>query len=328
LIEDDGTFRDPSARRRRRLLFRERKIPLRMLVPNFFTLLSLCAGVTAIRMAIEDRYELAIGLIVIAAILDGVDGRLARALRAQSRFGAELDSLADFINFGVAPAIVLFTWGLAGLKGFGWIAVLLFACGMGLRLARFNSMIEVDKPKWQSSYFTGMPAPAGAITVLLPFYLNGLGLIPVRDYPLIIALYVLVMAFLLVSTIPTLSGKLMGERVRGELILPIMTAAAALVGFLVTYPYFTLTLLTIAYLAMIPFSYRRFQQQQKEWDRAHPAEAAKETTSGAGAAATGTPTSGTPTSGAPTSGAQTSSSRTPPVAANDAGPTDVKRGSP
>ena len=230
MIEDEEPFRDPSVRRRRRLLFRERKVPVRLLVPNFFTLLSLCAGVTAIRMAIEGRYELAIGLIVAAAMLDGVDGRLARALKAQSRFGAELDSLADFINFGVAPAIVLFTWGLGGLKGFGWLAVLLFACGMGLRLARFNSMLEVDKPKWQSNYFTGMPAPAGAITVLLPFYIDGLGIVAVKQFPLFTALYTLAMAFLLVSTIPTFSGKLMGERIRGELLLPIMTAVAALVG--------------------------------------------------------------------------------------------------
>jgi CDP-diacylglycerol---serine O-phosphatidyltransferase len=302
LIDDEEPFRDPSVRRRRRLLFRERKIPVRMLVPNFFTLLSLCAGVTAIRMAIEHRFELAIGLIVIAAILDGVDGRLARALKAQSRFGAELDSLADFINFGVAPAIVLFTWGLAGLKGFGWIAVLIFACGMGLRLARFNSMLEVDKPKWHSNYFTGMPAPAGAITVLLPFYLDGLDWIPVRDYPLLIALYALAMAFLLVSTIPTFSGKLMGERIRGELLLPIMTAVAALVGLLVTYPYGTLTVLTLAYLAMIPFSYRRFHHLQREWDRAHPTETPKEAPLANGVA--------------------------PPVAANDPGlESDVKRGS-
>jgi CDP-diacylglycerol--serine O-phosphatidyltransferase len=302
LIEDDDPFRDTSVRRRRRLLFRESKIPVRMLLPNFFTLLSLCAGVTAIRMAIEHRFELAIGLIVIAAILDGVDGRLARALKAQSRFGAELDSLADFINFGVAPAIVLFTWGLAGLKGFGWIAVLLFACGMGLRLARFNSMLEIDKPKWHSNYFTGMPAPAGAITVLLPFYLNGLGWINVRDYPLLIALYTLAMAFLLVSTIPTFSGKLMGERIRGELLLPIMTGAAALVGLLVTYPYGTLTVLTLAYLAMIPYSYQRFHQMQREWDRAHPSEPAKDVSAASGAAA--------------------------PMAANDPGSeSDAKRGS-
>lgn len=302
MIEHDDSFRDSTLRRRRRLLFRERKIPVRLLVPNFFTLLSLCAGVTAIRMAIEGRYDLAIGLIVAAAILDGVDGRLARALKAQSRFGAELDSLADFINFGVAPAIVMFTWGLGGLKGFGWIAVLLFACAMGLRLARFNSMLEIDKPKWHSNYFTGMPAPAGAITVLLPFYIDALGLISVRQYPLFTALYTLAMAFLLVSTIPTFSGKLMGERIRGELLLPILTAVAALFGLLVTYPYSTLTVLTIGYLAIIPVSYRRFHQLQREWDLAHPADAAKEATSQGGMPS--------------------------PIAANDIEPDEAKRGSP
>lgn len=309
MIDDEEPFRDPSVRRRRRLLFRERKVPVRLLVPNFFTLLSLCAGVTAIRMAIEGRYELAIGLIVAAAILDGVDGRLARALKAQSRFGAELDSLADFINFGVAPAIVLFTWGLGGLKGFGWLAVLLFACGMGLRLARFNSMLEVDKPKWQSNYFTGMPAPAGAITVLLPFYVDGLGIVAVRDFPLFIALYTLAMAFLLVSTIPTYSGKLMGERIRGELLLPLMTAVAAIVGLLVTYPYGTLTVVTLGYLATIPASYRRYHSLQREWEILHPADATKDAASGIG-------------------GASMSGPMSPPVAANDVGPDAEKRGSP
>src|ERR1700742_3192694 len=157
-------------------LFRRGKIPVRMLVPNFFTVLSLCAGLTAIRMAIEQRYEMAIALVVVAALLDGVDGRLARALKAQSKFGAELDSLADFVNFGVAPAVIVFIWGLGGLpRGFGWIVALGFALATGLRLARFNTMLEVEKPKWQSAYFTGMPAPAGAITVLLPLYLDGLG---------------------------------------------------------------------------------------------------------------------------------------------------------
>jgi CDP-diacylglycerol---serine O-phosphatidyltransferase len=253
-------------RRRRRLLFRHRKIPVRLLLPNFFTLLSLCAGVTAIRMAIESRLELALALIVIAALLDGVDGRLARALKAQSRFGAELDSLADFVNFGVAPAVLVFTWGLGELKGFGWIAALVFACAMGLRLARFNAMLDVDKPKWQSNYFTGMPAPAGAVTVLLPLYVNGLGFFDVRAFPLLIALYTLCMAFLLVSTIPTYSGKLLGERIERELVLPILIGVAALVGLLVTYPYGTLTVVTLLYLAVIPLSYRRFAQQKRMWE--------------------------------------------------------------
>ena len=256
---------DEERRRRHRLLFRHNKIPVRMLVPNFFTLLSLCAGLTAIRMAIELRYELAIALVVIAALLDGVDGRLARALKAQSRFGAELDSLADFVNFGVAPAVILFVWGLGGLpRGFGWIVALVFALATGLRLARFNTMLEVEKPKWQSDYFTGMPAPAGAIAVLLPLYLDGLGLFDVRSWPWLIALFTAGMAAMLVSTIPTFSGKLLGERISREFVLPIFVGAAAMVALLVTYPYGTLTLVTLLYLAAIPISYRRFEQKLQE----------------------------------------------------------------
>ena len=256
---------DEERRRRRRLLFRHSKIPVRMLVPNFFTLLSLCAGLTAIRMAIEQRYEYAIALVVIAALLDGVDGRLARALKAQSKFGAELDSLADFVNFGVAPAVIVFIWGLGGLpRGFGWIVALVFALATGLRLARFNTMLEVEKPKWQSDYFTGMPAPAGAITVLLPLYLDGLGLFDVRSWAWLIAAYTAAMAAMLVSTIPTFSGKLMGERISREFVLPIFVGVAALVALLVTYPYGTLTLVTLLYLAAIPIGYRRFQQKLRE----------------------------------------------------------------
>jgi CDP-diacylglycerol---serine O-phosphatidyltransferase len=267
-------------RRRGRLLFRHSRIPVRMLVPNFFTLLSLCAGLTAIRMAIELRYELAIALVVIAALLDGVDGRVARALKAQSKFGAELDSLADFVNFGVAPAVIVFTWGLGSLRGLGWISVLVFALAMGLRLARFNATVDVEKPKWQSDYFTGMPAPAGAITVLLPFYLEGLELFDVRAWPVLIACYTLAMAFLLVSTIPTFSGKLLGERISGDYVLPAFVGAATLVALLVTYPYGTLTLVTLAYLGSIPISYRRYERRLQE---PAPASAEAITLSGEGA---------------------------------------------
>jgi CDP-diacylglycerol---serine O-phosphatidyltransferase len=164
----------------------------------------------------------------------------------------------------VAPAVLVFTWGLGSLpRGFGWIVALVFALAMGLRLARFNSMIDVERPKWQANYFTGMPAPAGAITVLLPLYLEGLGL-DVRAWPWIIAVYMLVMAALLVSTIPTFSGKLLGERISGDYVLPVFVAAAAFVALLMTYPYGTLAVATIAYLAAIPISYRRFERKLYE----------------------------------------------------------------
>ncbi len=254
---------DPAAAGRpvRGSLLRNRQIPVRALLPNFFTLLSLCAGLTAIRVAIEHKYETALLLIAAAALIDGIDGRLARALKVPSRFGAELDSLADTVNFGVAPALLLYIWGLGGMKGFGWVAALVFACCMALRLARFNAALDTDKPKWMSNYFTGIPAPAGAITVLLPFYLNGLEIVNIRDYPFLIALYVLAIAFMLVSTIPTWSGKLLGERISREWVLPIFALAALVVGLLWSYPYATVSLLVAGYLALIPFSYRRFHMR-------------------------------------------------------------------
>lgn len=257
---------DPGApvRAGRATLLRHRQIPVRALLPNFFTLLSLCAGLTAIRVAIEHKYETALLLIAAAALIDGIDGRLARALKVPSRFGAELDSLADTVNFGVAPALLLYIWGLGGMKGFGWVAALVFACCMALRLARFNAALDTDKPKWQSNYFTGIPAPAGAITVLLPFYLNGLDIVNVRDFPFLIAVYVLAIAFMLVSTIPTWSGKLLGERISREWVLPIFALAALVVGLLWSYPYATVSLLVVGYLALIPFSYRRFHTRLAE----------------------------------------------------------------
>jgi CDP-diacylglycerol---serine O-phosphatidyltransferase len=248
---------DEKRRRRGRRLFQRRQVPIRMLVPIFLTLLSLWAGLTAIRMGLEQRWDLAMGLVALAGVLDGLDGRAARFLKAQTRFGAELDSLADFVNFGVAPAIIIYTWGFTQMKNFGWITVLVFAAGMGLRLARFNSMLDVEKPKWQSNYFTGMPAPAGAITVLMPLYLDGSGMFDMRQYPLSIAAYTMAMAFLLVSTIPTFSGKLLGERIKREWVLPILVVVALSVALLVTYPHWTLLVTTFVYLATIPLSMRR-----------------------------------------------------------------------
>ncbi|MCB1520836.1 MAG: CDP-diacylglycerol--serine O-phosphatidyltransferase [Hyphomicrobiaceae bacterium] len=254
---------EETRRRRSRLLFRHSRIPVRMLVPNMFTLLGLCAGLTSIRMSIEGRYELALAAIVFAALLDGLDGRVARLLKASSRFGAELDSLADFVNFGVAPAVMIFTWGLDDLKSLGWIAVMVFALASALRLARFNVMIDEDKPKWQSNYFTGMPTPAAAIVVLLPVYLAHLG-VDLRDarwMKNVIIVYTLLIAFLMVSNIPTYSGKLLGERISREWVLPVFMVAVLYVATLVTYPHETLAGTSIVYMAAIPFGWRRFQKQ-------------------------------------------------------------------
>lgn len=250
-------------RRRRAPMFRHQRVPVRMLVPNFFTLLGLCAGLTSIRMSIEGRYELALAAIVFAALLDGIDGRVARLLKASSRFGAELDSLADFVNFGVAPAFLIFTWGLGDLKSLGWICVMIFALASALRLARFNVALDDDKPKWQTAYFSGMPTPAAAIVVLLPVYIEHLGFGAIRSSSLmldVVLIYTLVIAFMMVSTIPTFSGKLLGERVSREYVMPLFILAIGFVALLVTYPFGTLTGACLAYLAMIPVSWARYRQ--------------------------------------------------------------------
>lgn len=273
-------------RRRRRRLFSHQRIPVRMLVPNFFTLLGLCAGLTSIRMSIEGRWDVALAAIVFAAMLDGIDGRVARLLKASSRFGAELDSLADFVNFGVAPAILLFTWGLVDIKSVGWICVMIFALASALRLARFNVAVDEEKPKWQSDYFTGMPTPAAAIVVLLPFYMGRLGL-DANDSRLAMAavsLYTVLIAGMMVSTIPTYSGKLLGERIRREYVLPIFILAIGLVACLLTFPYETLAIASLAYLAAIPLSWRRFLAKEREGHADAPLAA-----SAAAATAPGTP---------------------------------------
>lgn len=250
-----------TRRRRRRPMFSHARIPVRMMVPSFFTLLGLCAGLTSIRMSIEGRYDFALAAIVFAALLDGIDGRIARLLKASSRFGAELDSLADFVNFGVAPAIMIFTWGLGEQRSLGWIAVMLFALASALRLARFNTLIDDERPKWQSDFFMGVPTPAAAILVLLPIYLAQVGL-DLRVSPILlnfVLAYVMLIGLMMVSMVPTYSGKLLGERIGREWVLPIFVLSMLAVACLLTYPYPTLAIGSLAYLASLPLTWRRFR---------------------------------------------------------------------
>jgi CDP-diacylglycerol---serine O-phosphatidyltransferase len=251
---------DPERRQRR--LERLRRIPVRKLVPNVITLLALCAGLTGIKLAIESRYELALGAIVFAAMLDAVDGRVARMIKGTSRFGAELDSLADFVNFGVAPGLILYFWTLNGLGNLGWIAAMVFAICAGLRLARFNVQIEdPNRPAWAGNFFTGMPAPAGAITVLLPMYLGFLQ-VPLPQWLMLgfTLVYTLAIAALMVSRLPVLSGKKMGTRVPPELVLPFFVVAVLLIALLVSYPWHVLTIGTLAYLACLPLGWVSYQR--------------------------------------------------------------------
>ncbi len=271
---------DPNPRPSRPRRFKP--IPVRVLLPNLITLLALCAGLTAIRMAVEHRLELALAAIVFAAVLDGIDGRVARLLKGTSRFGAELDSLADFVNFGVAPALILYFWGLHELKSAGWIVALVFAICAGLRLARFNVMIDdPDKPAWAGNFFTGIPAPAGAIAALLPIYLYFLGVADNLITVWVTFVYTLVIALLMVSRLPVFSGKRMGKRVPPEMVLPLFVIAVLLVALLISYPWEVLTVGTLIYLGSLPFgvmAYRKYLRQD---------EAAAAATAGPGAPAAG-----------------------------------------
>jgi CDP-diacylglycerol--serine O-phosphatidyltransferase len=261
---------------------RFRLIPVRTLLPNLITLLALCAGLTAIRLAIEEKLEWAVAAIVFAALLDGIDGRIARLLKGTSRFGAELDSLADFVNFGVAPALIVYLWDLHELKSAGWIAAMVFAICTGLRLARFNVMIDdPNKPAWAANFFAGIPAPAGAITVLLPIYTYFLGMPRFAFVAPVSLVYTLAIAFLMVSRLPVFSGKRVGKRIAPEMVLPVFVAVVLFFALLVAYPWEVLTLGTVAYLGGLPFgwiAYRNYQRrdaaavrQVSAQGRGHPA---------------------------------------------------------
>lgn len=240
-------------------------IPFRLIAPNVITLLALCLGLTAMRLVVEGKLETATICILIAAALDGVDGRLARMLKGTSRFGAELDSLSDFVNFGVATGYVLWIFVLHDLKSFGWIIVLTLACAMALRLARFNVMIDdPHRPEWQKNFFVGMPAPAGAITAMLPLYLHFIG-VPVQAYGAVpVGLYILFIAFLTISRIPCYAGKTLGTRIPRDKVLPIFVAVVVVAGLLFAYPFEMLALAVIAYLALIPLSAARYRKLDRE----------------------------------------------------------------
>jgi CDP-diacylglycerol--serine O-phosphatidyltransferase len=257
---------------------RFKPIPFRLLAPNLITLLGLALGLTGMRLAVEGRLELGVICVLVAAALDGVDGRLARFLKGTSRFGAQLDSLADFVNFGVVPAVILYHFVLKELKSFGWIICIIFAIAMCLRLARFNVMIDdPNRPEWQKNFFTGMPAPAGAVTAMLPLYLHFLGA-PVSPYGAVpVAAYLLACAFLTISTVPMYAGKTLGARVPRNWVAPIFVLVILAAGLVVAYPFEALSVIVIGYFAAVPFGIRRFralEQADRDASAARQREAA------------------------------------------------------
>ncbi|TCT31449.1 CDP-diacylglycerol--serine O-phosphatidyltransferase [Martelella mediterranea] len=254
---DESSERETSGRGPRL-----REIPVRLILPNLVTVLAICAGLSGIRMAIEHDYHQAVMMLLIAAFLDGVDGRLARLLKASSKFGEQMDSLADIVNFGIAPALVTYIYVLQEAGTPGWIAVLLYAIAAALRLARFNVMADrKHKASWQGEYFVGVPAPAGAIIVMLPVYFGFLGLDSGRTVALIASIYTVLVGFLLISRLPVWSGKSFALNVRREFALPMILVAVLCVALLVSYTWHMMIAGSLLYIASLPLGARAWHSK-------------------------------------------------------------------
>jgi CDP-diacylglycerol--serine O-phosphatidyltransferase len=255
---------------RRRSRPRYRGPSFNRIIPNLMTLIGLCAGLTAMRLALEDRFGEAAVAIVVAGCIDGLDGRLARLLKAVTRFGAEFDSLADFLCFGIAPAFMIYLWSLHGARGYGFIPCLFFAVCMALRLARFNAALDgAPRPAYAYNFFTGVPAPAGAGLALFPLFV-GLEA-QAQDWPwllrlaraeLVNALVLGGTAALLVSTLPVWSFK--NFKVPAEYVLPVMLGTGTFAALLVADPWAALAAAGLIYLGMLPFSVRSFRRLKTE----------------------------------------------------------------
>ena len=241
-------------------------LTLRAMVPNAITAAALCAGLTGIRFGITHDFEKAVQAIVLAGILDGLDGRVARLLKAQSRFGAELDSLADNVSFGVAPALVLFLWSLQDLPRIGWFAALAYAIACALRLARYNARIDLaDEPRKTAGFLTGVPAPVGAGLAFLPLYLFFVTENPLFRDPVLVSVWLAAMAFLMISNVATLSwGKL---RPRKQVRIEVIALFGLVAAGLLAEPWWTLIAICVVYLALLPVAmvlYTRIKRQRAE----------------------------------------------------------------
>ena len=237
------------------------------LIPNIVTVGALCAGLTGVRFAITEKWEFAMVAILVAAVLDALDGTIARFLKAASNFGAELDSLSDVVAFGVAPGLIIYFWSLSTVGGFGWAAALFFAVCCALRLARFNSTLET-RPAYAYSFFIGVPAPAGALLALLPLVVSqefGQGFF---GHPAVTGPWIVVVALLMVSQVPTYSLKRL--RVPHRMVVPMLVLTALLAAGIAGAPWLTMTVVSLIYLASFAFSYRAFRklQLQAEADEA------------------------------------------------------------
>lgn len=241
-----------------------RRIPFRGLIPNAITVLALCCGLSGVFFGIRAEWEKALAAIVIAGVLDGMDGRIARLLRAQSKFGAELDSLSDNIAFGTAPALILFLWSLHAAPKFGWTAALALAVCCALRLARFNARLDAaEQPHKSAGFNTGVPAPAGAGLAFIPMFLWLVTGSAWFDAWYVVMPWTLFVALLMISSIPTYSWS--SIRIRSSWRLLSLAGIAILGAALLTAPWYTLLIVAAGYLLMIPFalaSYARVKRRR------------------------------------------------------------------
>jgi CDP-diacylglycerol--serine O-phosphatidyltransferase len=237
------------------------ELPIVQLLPNLMTIAAICAGLTAIRFGFQGDFSLAVLLILIAGVLDGLDGRVARLLKSESEFGAELDSLADFLNFGVAPAFLMYLWTLQDMRSAGWISVLIFAACSVIRLARFNVGNKSETIVEDKRFFVGVPSPAGALLVMLPMFIS----FQWPEAPLIpgslIILYIIFVGLLLISRIPTWSFKTM--TIYGDNVKFLFVGFVVVISALLTYPWITLVVVDLVYLAGIIWSWRASKKPEK-----------------------------------------------------------------
>lgn len=242
--------------------FKRRGLGLKALLPNAITAAAMCSGLTGIRFAIGEQWALAVGAIILAGVLDGIDGRIARLLHAQSRFGAELDSLADSLSFGTAPALVLYLWTLQDVR-LGWFASLAFAVACALRLARFNAQIDVDlQPHKSAGFLTGIPAPVGAGLAFLPFYLwQATGLEVLRE-PFLVGPWVALIAVLMISNLATLSWAAL--RPRRTIRLGVILIVGLVFAALLLEPWWSLAAICFCYLATLPAGYARYARVKRQ----------------------------------------------------------------
>ena len=241
----------------------ERGISLRAFAPNAVTALALCVGLSGVRFAYMENWVLAAGAVVLAGILDALDGRVARLLNAESRFGAELDSLSDVIAFGVTPALILFFWSLQDMPQFGWVISLTLAVGCALRLARFNAQIDDDdQPHKSAGFLTGIPAPVGAGLAMLPLYLWMITDLELFRHYTIVGPWIVLNAFLLISNTATYSWSSL--RLRKNIRLEAIMLFALMGVALITSPWVTLAAISIVYIALLPFSIRSYAKIKRQ----------------------------------------------------------------